>query len=199
MVAIALLVVSYAIYINPKFKKHLIGIPKNAFRGSAYGIGLFAIFFVLMNFSKEFSIGLPPIPQSLVNFSFQGFSLGTPFSMFILVVLFPFAETFWKSAMVSLLMGVYHLTIVPTITIIAALFAGLHSLAYGIILASAENFGVALNQLNAIGGLLITASLFGAIATFFLIKSKNLLPIAIAHSGVNYAILTVTLALISLS
>lgn len=202
LVALVLLGFGYLVYYTPKFQKHLIGIPDNIFRGAGWGFGLFAFFFILMKnpFIKGLSIAVPTLPQSISEFSVEALALGVPISIGILVIIFPFAETFWKSSMLTLLMQSYGLSPFKAIIIIALIFGFvIHLLAYGVVLASAESLGVALEQIENISGLLFTASLFGGLATWVLWKTKNFIWVALAHGGINFTIVsTITLAVIQI-
>lgn len=198
MVAFVLLGFSFVIYTNPKYQKYLIGIPDNIFKGSLWGFGIFAGFFVMMKVVPALSIGVPTVPQALTEFSFQNLSLGVPISLIVLIIIFPFAETAWKASMLSLLITQYGLSLFKAILITAFLFGSvLHLLAYGVVIASASSLNVAFQQINSISGLLFTAVLFGAVASYVLWKVKNFLPVALSHSGINFIIVSATLAIIA--
>ncbi len=197
LVALVLLVFGYLVYVTPRFQKDVIGIPDNPFQGFGLAFGLFATFFIMMRIIPAFSIVVPTVPQAVTSFSFGTLALGTPVSLAILVVVFPFAETFWKSSLLSLLKNLYNATSTQAIIFTGLIFGFvLHLLAYGVVLASAETFGVALQQINNITGLLFTASSFGMFASWVLLKTRNFLPVALAHSGINAAVVTTTFAII---
>lgn len=197
-VALALAVFTYIIYITPRFQKTLIGIPDNVFKGFWWGAGLFGFFFFLMVFSPTLSIAVPTVPQALTELSIGMLNLGKFFSIFVVVILYPFLETGWKISMLNILTGFYRLSITISVFIIAIFFSLLHSLAYGVQLAFAETFGTALQQLNLIGGVLFTAGLFGTLATITLLRTKNFLPVALAHSAINLVIITTTFSIIAI-
>ena len=198
IVAFVLLGFSFVIYTNPKYQKNLIGIPDNILKGSLWGFGIFGFFFVMMKLVPALSIAVPTVPQALTEFSFQSLSLGVPITLGVLVIIFPFAETAWKGAMLSLLITQYGLSLFKAILITAFLFGSvLHLLAYGVVISSAESLNVAFQQINSISGILFTAVLFGAIASYILWKTKSFLPVALSHSGINFVIVSTTLAIIS--
>ena len=198
IVAFVLLGFSFVIYTNPKYQKNLIGIPDNILKGSLWGLGIFGFFFVMMTLVPALSIAVPTVPQALTEFSFQSLSLGVPITLGVIVILFPFAETAWKASMLSLLITQYGLSIFKAILITAILFGGvLHLLAYQVVIASAESLSVAFQQIQSVSGLLLTASLFGGIASYVLWRFKNFLPVALAHSAINFIIVSATLAIIS--
>jgi len=197
---LVLIFISFRFYTTDRFKKDLVGIPDNVWQGVGWGIGLFVFFFALMKLTPSFSIAVPTLPQSVMQFSLESLALGTPISVLILVGIFPFSETVWKASMISALMNIYGLTPIKAIITVAVIFGSvLHLLAYGVVLASAESFGVALQTINSISGLLFTATLFGGLAGYIIYRTKNVLWVAIAHSGINFTIVTTTaLAIIQL-
>lgn len=200
MVAFVLLGFSFVIYTNTKYQKNMIGIPDNILKGSLWGFGIFAGFFILMRVVPALSIAVPTVPQAVTEFSIENlpFALGQTISLFILVIIFPFAETAWKASMLSLLITQYGLSLFKAILITAILFGGiLHLLAYQVVIASAESLSVAFQQIQSVSGLLLTASLFGGIASYVLWRFKNFLPVALSHSAINFVIVSATLAIIA--
>ena len=198
IVAFVLLGFSFVIYTNPKYQKNLIGIPDNILKGSLWGFGIFGFFFVMMKVVPALSIAVPTVPQALTEFSFQSLSLGVPITLSVLIIIFPFAETAWKSSMLALLMTQYGMSLVKAILITSFLFGSvLHLLAYSVVISSAESLNVVFQQINSISGLLFTSSLFGGIASYVLWKTKSFLPVALSHSGINFVIVSATLAIIS--
>lgn len=197
-VALALIAFSYLIFITPRFKNMIFGIPSNPFKGMAWGIGLFSLFFILNNIDSAFSIGVPTVPQAVSEFSLEGlgFSVGRSLTVAIIVIIFPFVETFYHISMITALMGFYRASFLVANFIQAIIFGSiLHLLAYSIVLANASSFGVALQQIESVSGLLFSATLFGFLAGWIVFKIQNYLPVALAHSGINYSIVAIAFAI----
>ena len=191
-VALTLIAFSYLIFINPRFKNILFGIPSNPFKGIGWGVGLFSLFFILNNIDSSLSIGVPTVPQAVAEFSVDGFSVGQNLTIVIIVLIFPFIETFFHIAMITALMGFYGASFLVANFIQAVIFGSiLHLLAYRVVLANASSFGVALQQIESVSGLLFSATLFGFLAGWILFKIKNYLPVAMGHSAINYTIIAV--------
>jgi len=190
-IALVLIGFSYLIYFTPRFQQDLIGIPDNIFQGIGWGFGLFAFFFILMKIVPALAIGVPTVPQSVETLEFSGFALGGLISISLIGIFYPIAETIFKASAITILMQTYRLTVVPTVALIAVFFSSLHFFAYGIQVSILENFGVLVQQLNQTGGLFLAAGIFGAFATALLIKTKNIIWVAVAHILINLTIINV--------
>lgn len=199
IVALVLLGFSYLIFTNTKYDRALIGIPKNPFQGIWFSI-LLAFGYLLFITIIPLAVIVPTVPQAVTEFAVGDLSVGTQLTFAIIVLLFPFAEEAWRISIITLLMKTYGWSFLA-----ANLFQGfvlfgfvLHLLAYGVVLSAAETFGIALNQISDISGLLFSAGVFGTAAGFVLWRTRNYWATAIAHSIVNAVIISTTLAIIVL-
>ena len=191
VIALVLVGFSYLVYATPRFQNHLIGIPDNIFKGIGWGLGLFAFFFAMMKLIPALSIGIPSLPQSIGDLTIGTFAVGSAISVFVIGFLYPISETTFKASSVTILMQTYGLTPFPAASIVAFIFGILHAAAYGINVAVAKSFGILAQEINLIGGLIFTAILFGFLATFLILKTKNLIWVAVAHILINLIILNV--------
>lgn len=191
IIALVLVGFSYIIYITPRFQNNLVGIPRNIFKGIGWGLGLFAFFFLLMVLVPALSIGIPSVPQSIQDFTIGSLAVGNFLSVALIGFVYPIAETTFKASALTVLMQTYKLGLFIAIFIVAIIFAGLHGFAYGIQVAVAQTFGIVIQEINQIGGLLFVAGLFGALATFLISFTKNILWVAVAHIMINLIILNV--------
>lgn len=191
VIALVLIGFSYLIYVTPKFQNHLVGIPDNIFKGIGWGIGLFAFFFIMMSLVPALSIGIPSVPQSVQDFTLGAFQVGNFLSIMVIGFVYPIAETTFKASALTVLMQTYGLKLVYAILIVASIFAGLHGFAYGVNIAIAQNFGIVVQEINQISGLLFVAGLFGGLASFLISFTKNILWVAVAHILINLIILNV--------
>ena len=191
VIALVLIGFSYLVYVTPRFQNHLIGIPDNIFKGIGWGLGLFALFFIMMSLVPALSIGIPSVPQSVQDLTIGTLAVGSFISIFVIGFLFPISETLFKSSAVTILMQTYKLTPLSSISIIAFIFGILHTFSYGVSVAVAKSFGVLVQEINLISGLIFTAIMFGFLATFLLLKTKNIIWVAVAHILINLVILNV--------
>ena len=197
VIALVLIGFSYLVYVTPRFQNHLIGIPDNIFKGIGWGLGLFAFFFVMMKLVPALSIGIPSVPQSVQELTIGNLAVGSFISIFVIGFLFPISETTFKASAVTVLMQTYGLNPFPAISIVASIFGILHAAAYGINVAVAKSFGILAQEINLISGLIVTAILFGFFATWLLIKTKNIIWVAVAHILINLIILNVIFSFVS--
>lgn len=191
VIALVLVGFSYLVYATPRFQNNLIGIPDNIFKGIGWGLGLFALFFVMMKLIPALSIGIPSVPHSVGELTIGTFAVGGFISIFVIGFLYPISETLFKSSTITILMQTYGLSPLPAISIVASIFGMLHASAYGINVAVAQTFGILAQEINLIGGLIFTAILFGFLATFLLLKTRNIIWVAVAHILINLVILNV--------
>lgn len=197
VIALVLVGFSYLVYATPRFQNHLIGIPDNIFQGIGWGLGLFALFFIMMKVVPALSIGIPSVPQSVQEYVVGAFQVGNFLSIIVIGFIYPLAETTFKASAVTVIIQTYGMKVIYAVLIVAGIFAGLHSFAYGVNLAVATTFGVALQEINQISGLIFTAGLFGAFATGLLIKTRNIVWVAVAHILINLIIMNIIFAFVS--
>ena len=197
VIALVLIGFSYLVYVTPRFQNHLIGIPDNIFQGVGWGLGLFALFFIMMKLVPALSIGIPSVPQSVQEYIVGAFQVGNFLSIIVIGFIYPIAETTFKASAVTVLIQTYGMKVIYAVLIVAGIFAGLHSFAYGINVAVAQSFGILAQEINQISGLIFTAGIFGAFATGLLIKTKNIVWVAVAHILINLIIMNVIFAFVS--
>jgi len=179
---------SLVVFSLKRFEKEVIGIKKEIAMPLFIGAGTAIGFFLISKLIPSFSLLTPTL----------SLSISQDIRFFVIVILAPWIEEAWRSAVIGFIDDVYKpKKFWKTNLAQSTMFSSLHTLVYGLALAAYTNWFEVFGAFNAIFGSLMAALAFGLLSGFMMKKFGNIIPSGIAHQIINFILVSVGMIVVA--
>lgn len=175
-------------YRNKTYQEEIYGIRRGVFKRYLLGLGVGGVFLILSAIAPAFSLLTPAL----------SLSISAQIRWAIIVILAPFSEEIWRSAVIGYIKDIYKPTSFWKVNVPqAGAFSSLHALVYGLVFSAYDKWIELYGAFTAISGSLIAAFVFGLVSGYMMEKTKGVIPSIGAHQIINWWLVTEGLVVVA--